>query len=310
MTYALISDIHGNIAALQAVLNDARKNNVQNFIFLGDYCVGLPYPNEVIDCIRSLKSTHVIFGNEEDGLIYLNEIDPQSWPTGQYEAAPWYYENLTSENKEYIFSLPSEITLETESVPIFLFHKPEEHFLNSTPSKISAQYYAACIDKGIFTNQSFKAHCDELLEQDSLLSEQLSTLKDGVYVFGHKHIQWCKEIEGKLLVNPGSCGVSLDFQTDAAYAILKLNSGTWECELRRIEYDVSATFEEMKKTKCAKELPIWFGIISKEMLTAREQAIPFLAFTEEYANKIGDSVRPFTKDTWYASYELWASRKT
>lgn len=53
MKYALISDIHGNLPALKAVINDARENKVDHFIFLGDYCIGLGYPNEVVDCIRT-----------------------------------------------------------------------------------------------------------------------------------------------------------------------------------------------------------------------------------------------------------------
>jgi len=55
MKYALISDIHGNIDALKAVLADAKRNNVQHYIFLGDYCIGLAYPNEVLNCIRAIS---------------------------------------------------------------------------------------------------------------------------------------------------------------------------------------------------------------------------------------------------------------
>ena len=76
MTYALISDIHGNMPALQAVLDDARGRNVQHHIFLGDYCLGLAYPNEVLDCIRSINSKYVVGGNEEDAIAGLKNIDP------------------------------------------------------------------------------------------------------------------------------------------------------------------------------------------------------------------------------------------
>ena len=51
MKYALISDVHGNMPALQAVIADADKMDVTHFAFLGDFCVGLAYPNEVLDII-------------------------------------------------------------------------------------------------------------------------------------------------------------------------------------------------------------------------------------------------------------------
>ncbi|MCL2322126.1 MAG: hypothetical protein FWC47_08490 [Oscillospiraceae bacterium] len=49
--YALISGIHGNLPALEAVIEDAIKNNVDQYVFLGDYCISLAYPNEVLNCI-------------------------------------------------------------------------------------------------------------------------------------------------------------------------------------------------------------------------------------------------------------------
>jgi len=306
MTYALISDIHGNMPALQAVLDDARGRNVQQYIFLGDYCLGLAYPNEVLDCIRSINSKYVIGGNEEDAIAGLKNINPSKWPIGQFETYSWYYNYLSNENRQFIFSLPHEIIIKADNVPsLFTFHKPERYFLNSSPSTLNPQNFAKCIDDNTFTVESFKDYSDKILEEDSLLIEQLNALKDGIYIFGHKHIQWSKKIGDKMLISPGSCGLSLDFQQSAAYATLHWNSLSWECELRRVYYDVPMVYKEMSNSKCAKEHPVWFGVISREMLTAREQAIPFLKFTENYANSIGDSARPFVRDTWYASFAEW-----
>ena len=72
MKYAIISDVHGNLPALNAVLRDAEKKNVEGYIFVGDYCLSNPYPNECITRIRELKNTYVIRGNEERYLENLN----------------------------------------------------------------------------------------------------------------------------------------------------------------------------------------------------------------------------------------------
>ena len=87
------------------------------------------------------------------------------------------------------------------------------------------------------------------------------------------------------------------------------NKSNWECELRRVFYDVSSAIDVMDQSQCAKELPVWYGVISNEMKTAREQAIPFLNFTEEYANNLNDPIRPYTRKTWYASYDAWVNSR-
>ena len=54
MRFAIVSDIHGNLPALNAVIEDAEKNNINCYIFVGDYCLSNPYPDEVISRIRNL----------------------------------------------------------------------------------------------------------------------------------------------------------------------------------------------------------------------------------------------------------------
>ena len=63
MKFAIISDIHGNLPALDAVVADAKNNNVDSFIFVGDYCLSNPYPNECIQRMRDLDKKYIIRGN-------------------------------------------------------------------------------------------------------------------------------------------------------------------------------------------------------------------------------------------------------
>lgn len=65
MRFAIVSDIHGNLPALNAVIEDAEKNNINCYIFVGDYCLSNPYPDEVISRIRNLDKKYIIRGNEE-----------------------------------------------------------------------------------------------------------------------------------------------------------------------------------------------------------------------------------------------------
>jgi predicted phosphodiesterase len=68
MRIALIADVHGNIFALDAVLEDAKKNGADTYVFDGDYIFDMPFSNEVTERIRNLQtasSVHVIAGNKE-----------------------------------------------------------------------------------------------------------------------------------------------------------------------------------------------------------------------------------------------------
>lgn len=83
MRFAVISDIHGNLPALETVLEDAGNNNVDNHIFAGDYCLSNPYPNECIQRMRDLKKKHIIRGNEEKYLENLIGKDQTKWTDGR-----------------------------------------------------------------------------------------------------------------------------------------------------------------------------------------------------------------------------------
>lgn len=65
MKYAVISDVHGNLDALEAVLSDAARQHADVYLFTGDYCLSLPFPEQVVRRIAGLKHACVIRGNEE-----------------------------------------------------------------------------------------------------------------------------------------------------------------------------------------------------------------------------------------------------
>lgn len=220
--YALIADIHGNLSALEAVLQDAKKENVDYYIFLGDYCIGLTYPNEILDRIRSIERSFVVSGNEDEALVHISSMKSEEWPKGQYEAVPWVYNSLTEINRQFLSELPQEMKLKgADGSSIFIFHKPQKYFSNTSPSSINPQFFADGIDEKMFNCDIFFAYSNALLNGDEKLHLIISELENGVYIFGHTHIPLYWKYNGKILLNPGSCGLPLDFKTSASYAILE-----------------------------------------------------------------------------------------
>ena len=85
MRYAVISDIHGNKPAMDAVLADAKQQGVKDFIFAGDYCLSGPFPDECISMLREIENKTIIRGNEERYLENLIGKDQSKWTDGQMQ---------------------------------------------------------------------------------------------------------------------------------------------------------------------------------------------------------------------------------
>lgn len=191
--------------------------------------------------------------------------------------------------------------------PVFIFHKPQRYFNGTSPCNIGPCYFAKGMDKKLFDSWSYPAYFNRLLDSDRELHAIVSGLNKGVYIFGHTHIPLCWEQEGRLLVNPGSCGLPLDFNRKASYGILEWTGNSYKASIRRVAYDADAVLSYTRKSDYAKEIGVWSGVIAKELETARAQAVPFLDFADQYASGIQDMVRPFSAETWYAAYEAWCN---
>lgn len=73
MRFAVIADIHGNYAALQAVLDDACAVGVEGYLFVGDYITDMPYAKEIVHTLQGLKNAVFVSGNRE---WYMDSLNP------------------------------------------------------------------------------------------------------------------------------------------------------------------------------------------------------------------------------------------
>ena len=122
MRYAIVSDIHGNLTALDMVIRDAYEKGVDSFIFVGDYCLSNPYPNECINRIRDLHNSYAIWGNEESYLENLHGKDQRNWTDGQMQISYYCYQAVSKENLKYLSALPKELELRYADVDILHIH--------------------------------------------------------------------------------------------------------------------------------------------------------------------------------------------
>lgn len=312
MRFAIISDIHGNLPALDTVLEDAKNNNIDDFIFVGDYCLSNPYPNECIQRIRCLEKKHIIRGNEEKYLENLIGKDPQMWTDGQMQISYYCYRAISTDNLRFLLSMPNTLKLTYNNVDLHIAHSSEAFIADCEHKEWStAQVAKRYMDKDV-TSDSFRADIHNYFDNNERFRQLFSQLEHGVYIFGHSHIQWSYQSEdGKtILINPGSCGLPLDGIIGSfPYTILDISdTGNIIVEEKRISFDIEEYIDVLINSDQFVKANVWSNIIIQELRTAREHLSYFLNFAEKYAEKIGDKKRPFMLDTWEKAYELWAKQ--
>lgn len=217
MRIAIISDIHGNFTALQAVLRDLEQRQpVDQLVVAGDLCLNGPYPREVIERVRTLDCP-VIQGNTD--LEIVTEA-PQKGEKKRTTVG-WTREQIGADGIAYLESLPfSHRISNPQGGDVLIVH--------ANPLNL---------EDAIFPNSS-----------DAALQLLLGTVDSGVgaLAFGHLHIAYTRSWRHLLLVDVGSCGLPRDEDHRAAYAILDWQDNGWQAEHRRVPYDVQEVVKQLK----------------------------------------------------------------
>lgn len=219
---ALVSDIHGNLAALEAALTEIEQAAPDRILILGDLVQNGPRPAEVIDAVQALEAAgaYVIAGNTDiavaDGdytaaFPWLDEV-----PAGHRAAAEWTREQLSDEQLEYLRRLPAERRVAYG-----------EDLVLGTHGSPGSQTLGLPADL------------------DPAITVQRVTRTDAnVIACGHTHVAEVRDFGRKLIVNPGSCGYAFDGTPDACWGLITLEEGEApNAELFRAAYDPNPTAE-------------------------------------------------------------------
>jgi putative phosphoesterase len=223
---AVLGDIHGNIAALEAALADAKKHKPDRYVITGDLTFNGARPGEVIDKVRALEKSGalVVAGNTDIAVGDLDFAAAFPWmddvPETHTAAAEWAREKLSDEQLDYLRRLPSERRVWVDANLVLACH--------GSPGSITAGLPA---------------------DLDPTVTVERVTRTDArVICCGHTHIADVRELGRKLIVNPGSCGYAFDGDPAACWALLTVPDGEDEAptaELFRPSYDAGAAAEEV-----------------------------------------------------------------
>ena len=225
-SYAIISDVHANLEALNAVLQNIDEEKVDSLLFLGDSVGYGPDPNECIELLKA-KSTIVLAGNHDWGAIGLT--DTTYFNPFAKVAIEWTSETLSDENKAFLDTLPLTESIKADS--IYLVHsspkEPEKwHYLSY---EYEASMYFPCFDDKIcFIGHS---HIPFIVESSPTGKIQ-----------SHYNYGEIKK-RSRYIINVGSVGQPRDGIPHAAYALLRDNT----VEIKRVSYDIVVTQKKMRK---------------------------------------------------------------
>lgn len=209
---AVISDIHGNLWALEAVLQDLDRLGPSQVIVAGDLALGGPRPAECVALIRR-RGYQAIRGNTDEWLTKKPQTvtDAISWASAQFSEA----------DRTYLAGLP------------FLWRLPD-------PAGDLVVVHATPWDIGAVVAPDAPA---------SVVTRIFTEAAAAAVASGHIHIAYVRQIDGKLLVNPGSVGLPFDGDRRASYAVLTADSGRWQASLRRVEYDRAGALAASRASK-------------------------------------------------------------
>ena len=225
MRIAIMSDIHGNLPALEAVLADVTEQHPDAVYCLGDLVGYGASPNEVTERIRAEEMPTIIgnyddgvgFDRDECGCAYRDPIDQQ---LGDRSLA-WTKEHTTPENKAFLRTLLKELRFEADGKRVLLVH--------GSPRKMN-----------------------EYLFEDRALSsfQRLAASSNAdIIAFGHTHKPYQKTVDGVLFMNAGSVGKPKDLDWRACYVILEPAGVTF----RRVSYDVAKAAAAIRATELPHE---------------------------------------------------------
>ncbi len=220
MKILVISDIHGNYPALQAVAEYIRPAGCDLICNCGDSTVYAPFPNETLDWLQKHQAISIL-GNTDRKIIRLAKGKSFKKP-GKPEKRIMYsstFDVLTGSNLGYLQGLPKKKIVPAGEMKIGLFHgspaDPDEFLFPDTPA------------------DRFQKLA-QMVQQD-------------IICIGHSHTPFYKLVKGIHFINPGSVGRMFDGNPAASCAVIEIQKKTVAVSHHRVPWKIQKTVKALRK---------------------------------------------------------------
>ena len=213
---AVLSDVHGNAVALEAVRKAFKKERPDAVLVAGDNVMNGPQPAETVDALRELEAAGAVIvqGNTDIAVADFDYSAAFPWmvdgvPDAHKDAAEWAHDQLGDDRIGWLRRLPAESRVMLEDTMILACH--------ASPGS---------------QTQGF----DQALDP-SVTLERVARTDARVICCGHTHLPEIRDLGWKLIVNDGSAGYVFDGDPTASWALVTIDGSEVSAEIRRTEYD-------------------------------------------------------------------------
>jgi putative phosphoesterase len=215
----VLSDVHGNVVALEAVRKAIKKEKPDAILVAGDHALNGPDPAATIDALRAMEADGAIIvqGNTDVAVADSDFAAAFPWyadgiPDALGYAVDWAHDALGEERLDWLRRLPAERRIRLEDTLVLLTH--------ASPGSQTA---------------GFDVDLDA-----SVTLERLSRTDARIICCGHTHMPDIRDFGWKQVINDGSAGYVFDGDPTASWALVTLDGETVTAEIRRTEFDVMA----------------------------------------------------------------------
>lgn len=253
---AVVSDIHGNLPALKAVLADMAAFAVDQVVVAGDIIDLGPFSVQVAERVAHEGWTVVRGNNELYFLDFKTPRAPAEWDdVSHFPIPPWLHQQLHERWHDTIAGWQESVQLRfTDAPPLRVFH--------GSPRSLWEPIYP--------------------ISSEEEIRAVLAKVEETTVIAGHTHLAMDRQAGRWRILNPGSVGVPLDGIFSASHMILDGNAEGWRATFRRVPFDYEPLFQEFERLDFVEKFGVVGHFIVQEFKTARLQLVPFLHWHEAH----------------------------
>jgi putative phosphoesterase len=213
---AVLSDVHGNVSALEAVRKAIKSAKPDAVMIAGDHVLNGPEPAAAVDLIREMEAAGaiVVQGNTDIAVADFDYSAAFPWltdgvPDAFQAAAEWAHDALGDERLDWLRRLPAERRIMLEDTMLLACH--------ASPGSQTAGF-------------------DQALDP-SVTTERVARTDARIICCGHTHLPEIRDLGWKIIVNGGSAGYVFDGDPTASWALIEIDGDEVTAEIRRTSFD-------------------------------------------------------------------------
>jgi len=244
---AVLSDIHSNLPALEAVLDDLKAFTIDRIIVAGDVVNWGPFAAPVVERLLD-EDCAIIRGNNE---LYLTDWQTERMPDTwrNFTLPPYTIAQLGTQLMNVIATWPDTLSVRFPGASAI-------RVVHGTPAS------------------PFEPMLPTTSDQD--ITAMLQNVAETTVLAAHSHLSLDRQVGRWHLLNPGSVGNPLDGDLRASYLLLEGDEHGWCGVLRKVPFDTERVYREFARTGFVEQCGVVGHLVVQEYHTARLEVMPFL----------------------------------